>query len=50
MFALCKKKKKKVLKTCPDVHCSASSEQKLLLRINHKPGNTFTLSVKGLKT
>lgn len=44
----CVLKKKRVLKTCPDVHCSALNEQKLLLRISHRSGNTFSLSVKGL--
>lgn len=40
----------KIKPSCPDVHFSALSEQKLLLRINHKSGNTFPLSVKGLTT
>lgn len=44
------KKKKRVLKTCPVVHFSALSEQKLLLRISLESGNTFSLSVKGLAT
>lgn len=43
-------RKKRILKTCPDVHFSALSEQKLLLRINHKSGNTFSLSGKELAT
>lgn len=47
---LCFAGKKKVLKTCPNVQCSTLSEQKLLLKINHKSGNTFTLSVRGVTT
>lgn len=42
--------RKKILKSCPDVYCSGLSEQKLLLRINHKSGNTFPLPVKGPTT
>lgn len=42
--------KKKIFKTCPDVYCFGLSEQKLPLRINHKSGNIFSLSIQGPTT